>query len=203
MPPRRTPLLFRIIGWALGAALVAVLTVTLPLPADHAFGGSDHPLLAIADLRGHALVLLDPDRPDEARRILLPGGPHELVALPDGRVVASIEQAGLLAVVEIETGEVRAVATGGAPHGLAVAGGVLYVTDREQDLVRRFLVTTWIELDPVPAGHWPHAVVATSAGVAVANAGDSTLSLHGRSVDAARDGCCQCGWPGRDGGCAG
>lgn len=31
-----------------------------------------------------------------------PGGPHELLRLPDGRIVASLEQAGALAVIEID-----------------------------------------------------------------------------------------------------
>ncbi len=83
----------------------------------------------------------------------------------------------MLAIVDPRSGEVREVPTGGMPHGLAVADGVLYVSDRERDAVRRFFVATWVELAPLPSGHWPHAVVATADGVAVANAGDSKLTL--------------------------
>lgn len=147
--------------------------------------------LLVADLRGHALVVLDPARPDHARRIALPGGPHELLRLPDGRVAVSLEQAGAIALVDLDSGVVESLTAGGLPHGLALQhtpeGDRLLVTDRARDAVRRFVIggapSTWEELDAIPMPGWPHAVAARADGaVAVARAGDAVLSLEGRDV---------------------
>lgn len=51
--------------------------------------------LLATDLRGHALAVINVAS-GQTRRIALDGGPHELLPLPDGRVVASLEQAGAL-----------------------------------------------------------------------------------------------------------
>ena len=162
------------------AALVAVLLLGLP----HHASGETAPAfeLAVADLRGHALVLLD--TADGSRRTIpLPGGPHEMALLPDGRLVLSLEQSGALAVVDPASGAVETLAVGGLPHGLAVIGNVLIVTDRSRDVLRRFELTgrtaaDWRELVPVPAGHWPHIIAPLPDGeFAVANAGDSTLRI--------------------------
>ena len=59
--PRVWSVAARVGGWTLAALLVAFLTVTLPMPMEGAAddrGG----LLVVADLRGRALVLFDPDR---------------------------------------------------------------------------------------------------------------------------------------------
>lgn len=140
-------------------------------------------LLVAADLRGHALLLFDPARPEDARRIPLPGGPHELALLPDGRVVTSLEQAGALALVDVSTAVVESIAVGGLPHGLVVHDGVLEFTDRDRDQVRRLRIADWAELDPIPSGHWPHALAALpQGGLVVANAGDDSLTMAGRTV---------------------
>lgn len=166
-----------------GALLSLGLFASAPVPRGEQ--------LAVADLRGHALVVIDPTRPDEARRISLPGGPHELLRLPDGRIAVSLEQSGAVAVVDIGTGVVESIETGGLPHGLALQrtlkGDRLLVTDREHDAVRRFAASgaapTWNELEAIPAGGWPHAVVAGARGVvAIARARDSMLSVDGRDI---------------------
>ncbi len=138
--------------------------------------------LIVADLRGDALVVIDLGgaRP---RHIALPGGPHELLQLPDGRIVASLEQAGVLAVIEIDSGAVEIVVTGGLPHGLGYDAGTLFVTDREAGAVRRMIVDGWSELAPLPAAEMPHAVAVLAGGtIAVANAGDDTLQLGDRLI---------------------
>lgn len=143
----------------------------------------EHRLLVIADLRGQALLLLDPAAPEAARRIPLPGGPHELVLLPDGRVAASLEQSGTLAVVDPGSGAVDVITLGGVPHGLALRDGVLHVTDREHGTVRRLRLDGWVEEAPVPAGTWPHAVaLLPDGGLAVADAATSTLRIAGRAL---------------------
>ncbi len=175
---------------ALGALVVCAVFL-LPGHARHARGASIPAVtLAVADLRGHALVLLDTATGD-TRRIALPGGPHEMVRLADGRLVLSLEQAGALAVVDPATGAVASRDIGGLPHGLALQGGVLTVTDRSRDVLRRFDVSPggspagWLELAPVPAGHWPHVIEPlTGGGLAVANAGDSTLRIGDTLVTA-------------------
>lgn len=99
--------------------------------------------LAVADLRGHALVVLNTGAPGAARRIALPGGPHEFAALPDGRIAVSLEQYdprgevlaaslsadGVVALVQHD--QVRRVVVGGVPDGLAFSpdGRWLYVGD--------------------------------------------------------------------------
>ncbi|MEX2446444.1 MAG: hypothetical protein WD734_03815 [Dehalococcoidia bacterium] len=139
--------------------------------------------LVAADLRGHALLVFDPSKPDTARRIPLPGGPHELLRLPDGRVVVSLEQRGALAVVDLDGGIVQTVEVGGIPHGLAVEHGVLTVTDRSADVLRRFALGTWAELPPQPVARWPHAVQAfPGGGLAVASADADLLTVNGRGI---------------------
>jgi streptogramin lyase len=167
---------------ALAVVFVLTLAWTLPLEESHAATDS-HQLLVVADLRGHALVIVDLAEPAATRRIALPGGPHELVRLPDGRVVASLEQAGALAVVDVSRGEVETVMLGGLPHGLTLHDGVLQVTDRSRGAVRQLRTSDWREEPAIAAGMWPHAVAALPAGgVAVADAGGNSLLLNGRRV---------------------
>ena len=166
-------------------ALVAFVGLYIAWPFE---GGSAGPTgsVAVADLRGHALVLIDLARADEPARVALPGAPHELVELADGRIVASLGRAGALAIVTPESGHVEVLAIGGIPHGLAVDAGqsseqTLYVTDRSRDLVRRLRVADWSEDRPLPSGALPHSVAVLAGGMlAVANAGDSTLQLGER-----------------------
>lgn len=166
-------------------ALALLLAWSLPVEAAPyaAPAGSAGRLLAVADLRGHALLILDPAVADAARRIPLPGAPHEIVLLPDGRVVVSLEQSGALAVVDLVTGTVDLVPLGGVPHGLAVRDGVIHVTDRDRGVVRSLRVDGWAEDVPVEAGTWPHAVALLPGGVmAVADAASSALRIGGRAV---------------------
>jgi sugar lactone lactonase YvrE len=170
---------------AAALALVAALALYLWWPLGTAAAPSGR--LAVADLRGRALVLVDLERPGEAQRVPLPAPPHELVELADGRVVASLDRRGALAVVSPDAAAVEFVRTGGAPHGLAIgvgrAGETLYVTDRSRDLVRRFSTRDWSEGEPLPAGATPHDVGVLPGGtLAIANAGDSTLQLGGRAL---------------------
>ncbi|TAK77543.1 MAG: hypothetical protein EPO16_05195 [Dehalococcoidia bacterium] len=180
----------RSVGYSLliGVAFTGAL-LSLGLFASAPVSGDER--LVVADLRGHALVVIDPARPDEARRISLPGGPHELLQMPDGRIAVSLEQSGAVAIVDIESGAIESLETGGLPHGLALQrtleGDRLLVTDREHDAVRRFAVgsaaSTWNELEAIAVAGWPHAVVAGSGGsVAVARARDSMLSMDGRDI---------------------
>ncbi|MGE3962150.1 MAG: YncE family protein [Dehalococcoidia bacterium] len=163
----------------LGAA-VNVRSVTVPAVAAAALllfalvwspaSPAPEPLL-VADLRGHALLVVDPAHPEDARRIELPGGPHELLRLPDGRVLVSLEQSGALAAVDLATGAVEVVDVGGLPHGLALDGGTVLVTDRSVDAIRRFDLESWRELEAIGSGAWPHAVaVVPSGAVAVTSA---------------------------------
>lgn len=139
--------------------------------------------LLVADLRGHALLVVDPAHPDAARRIDLPGGPHELLRLPDGRVLVSLEQSGALAVVDLVSGGVEVIEVGGLPHGLAIDGGVVLVTDRSVDAVRRFdlgvlSASGWSEFEPLASGRWPHAVAVTPSGeIAVTSAEPGSVTL--------------------------
>lgn len=162
----------------LAASLSALGALVLFVAASRTGDGDGR--LLVADLRGRALVIVDLARPEELRRIALPGGPHELLELPDGRIVASLEQSGALAVVDLASGEVERIATGGLPHGLALDGTTLYVTDRAVGGVRRFDTGDWSEREPVEAGAWPHAVAVLPGGaLAVANASASTLLIGG------------------------
>lgn len=134
--------------------------------------------LLVADLRGHALLVVDPADPAAARRIALPGGPHELLRLPDGRVLVSLEQSGALAVVDVDSGVVELIGVGGLPHGLALAGDTVLVTDRSVSAVRRFDLDRWSEREALSTGWWPHAVAVTPGGeVAVTSAEPGIVSL--------------------------
>lgn len=175
--PRRDP--------ALAAALLALLALALLVAAPRRLlpASPPHLRLAVADLRGHALVVGNPRDPASARRIPLAGGPHELVALADGRLAVSLEQAGALAIVDAASGAVETLHIGGTPHGLALMAGTLYVTDRSTNTLRRFTVGSWQELPPLAAGAWPHAVQPLPGGaLAVANAAGDTLAIGAHVV---------------------
>lgn len=144
------------------------------------------PRLLVADLRGHALVELDlaataTGQEAVVSRTPLPGAPHELLALPDGRILASLEREGLLALLDTASGALELREVGGLPHGLALQGDVLHVTDRSQDAVRRFRLGSGAladaeELAALDGGHWPHAVALLPGGTpVVAAAADGTL----------------------------
>lgn len=164
-----------------GIALLAAALAAAPIDGRAA---ADPPLI-VADLRGDALVIVDPHDSGSARRIELPGGPHELVHLPDGRVAVTLEQSGRVALVDVTTGEVEVREIGGLPHGMDERGGVLYVTDRAVDAVRRFSLAGWVELQPLAAGEWPHAVrVLPDGRIVTANAADSTLRIGDIAVAA-------------------
>ena len=166
---------------AAAALLVVAASLYLlgPWPAQPAAPAGT---LLVADLRGDVLVALDLARPDAPRRIALPAGPHELIALGDGRVVASLERAGALAVVDLDSGQVELLEVGGTPHGLALDGGTLLFTDSSADAVRRLRVSDWSELPALRAGADPHALAVGEGVVAVANAADSTVTLGDRVV---------------------
>ncbi|MFA7249278.1 MAG: YncE family protein [Dehalococcoidia bacterium] len=166
---------------ALACLLVLAALFLAPRPV---LGAAPPPsTLLIADLRGHALVVASTADPSGVLRIPLPGGPHEMVALPDGRVAVSLEQYRAIALVDPRTGHVESLDVGGTPHGLAVAGDTLYVTDRSVSAVRRFALGTWEERTPVPAGAWPHIVEPRPDGsLAIANAADDTVTLGERSA---------------------
>ena len=156
-------------GPVLLAVLVAVLlfVVAARSPGSSSAAATSD-LLVVADLRGQALVVVDPAAPEAARRIPVPGGPHELLRLPDGRVVASLEQSGALAFVDLATGEVERREIGGRPHGLVLQpDGILLVTDRDAEAVRRFVLQGGEELAPLRAEGWPHAVALGPAGEVV------------------------------------
>lgn len=162
-------------GPLLLAALVAVLLLVVAARSPGSSSAASPPdLLVVADLRGQALIVVDLAVPKAARRIPVPGGPHELLSLPDGRVVVSLEQSGALAFVHLATGEVEHREIGGRPHGLALQpDGVLLVTDRDAEAVRRFGLRGGEELVPLRAEGWPHAVALGPAGeviVALASA---------------------------------
>ena len=172
--PRRAFAVVRALPIAV-PALAAVALVALALGWSPR--SAPDPLI-VADLRGHALVVLDPSAPEAARRIDLPGGPHELLRLPDGRVLVSLEQYGALALVDVGSGDVERIEVGGNPHGLALDGDAVLVTDRSVEQVRRFALDDWRELDPLPSSHWPHAVAVTPSGaVAVTSAEPGTVRV--------------------------
>ncbi len=164
------------------AALALVLATFAALSlegADASVGARLEGRLAVADLRGHALVVVDRATLEVDRRIALPGGPHELVRLPDGRIGASLEQRGALALISVDTGSVEIVEVGGAPHGLDVSRGILYVTDRSAGSIRRFELEEWREFEPADGGTTPHSVaVMPDGGLVVASAGADALSLN-------------------------
>lgn len=168
---------------AVAVALIAVLSVLFLVPRPVAIATPPALTLAVADLRGHALVVVRTDDRSATRRIALPGGPHEMVALPDGRLVVSLEQYGALAVVDVARGDVTRLTVGGVPHGLAVDGTTLYVTDRSADAVRRFSIDTLEERAPLPVGVTPHIVATGADGtLLVANAGEDTLNIGERKL---------------------
>jgi DNA-binding beta-propeller fold protein YncE len=163
---------------------LAVLALVVAWPAaGRARAAEDPGELLVADLRGRSLNVVDLELGSVTDRIALPGGPHELLALPGGRVLVSLEQAGLLALVDLARREVETVEVGGLPHGLALDGDDVLVTDRAADTVRRFTLDGFDELPSTPAGTWPHAVATLPDGrIAVAAARSDALLLGDREI---------------------
>ena len=159
--------------------LLFLLALLVTWPVAARVGAADQKdQLLVADLRADELLLVDTGARGVTSRLALPGAPHELLELPDGRVVASIEQHGLLAIADLDSGQIEVVAVGGVPHGLALDGDLLLVTDRDSDQIRRFELGHWNELTPIATARWPHAVAVTSDGrVVVAAALDNVLAL--------------------------
>lgn len=154
--------------------LFAVVAPSPPgTPQPHALEAGT---LVVADLRGHALTVIA--LPSGAtRRIPLEGGPHELLPLAGGRMAASLEQAGRVALVELAGGRVDYLETGGLPHGLALDGDTLLVTDRAAAAIRRFDVTARAELAPVEGGALPHQLAIAGGALLVADASSDRLGL--------------------------
>ena len=168
---------------SLGVAGIALLALALAVLAIVWSPERAPTPLLVADLRGHALVVLDPADPAAARRIPLPGGPHELLRLPDGRVLVSLEQSGTLALVDVSSGAVEAIEVGGIPHGLALRDGVIFVTDRSVNLVRRFELDGWRELSSIATGATPHAVaLLPDGGLVVTSADPGSVNLDGVDI---------------------
>ena len=163
--------------------LLTALLVVSPFPREVAARSMDRHQVVVADLRGQAVLVVDARTGDVVTRIAVPGGPHELLELPDGRIAASLEQAGLLALIDLD-GVVETVEIGGTPHGLALDGETLLVTDRATNEIRRFALLDWLELAPIKSGDWPHAVAMLPDGrLAIAEAGSSTLTVGGISLE--------------------
>lgn len=177
-PRRRLDAALAILALVLAAVAVASGTAGAPPESSTPTTGT----LVVADLRGHALTIIE--LASGARRsIPLEGGPHELLPLPDGRLAVSLEQAGRIALVAWRGGAVEYLDTGGLPHGLALDGSSLLVTDRAAEAVRRFELGTWREVERVEAGRLPHQVVAPGGALFVADASSDRLALGaGRSV---------------------
>ena len=55
--------------WAGAAALVVGIAMLVPMTGDHVFGGGQHEVLAVADLRGRALILFDTERDRKSTRL--------------------------------------------------------------------------------------------------------------------------------------
>ncbi len=162
---------------ALGAGMPGAPPAPSAVETAHLTGS-----LVVADLRGHALTIIQLPAADR-RSIPLEGGPHELLPLPDGRLAVSLEQAGRIALVDWHRANVAYLETGGLPHGLALDGTSLLVTDRAAEAVRRFDLGSWRELEPARAARLPHQVVAPGGALFVADASSDRLALgDGRSV---------------------
>lgn len=165
-------------------ALIGLAAATLgPARApSNRVPGIEAGTLVVADLRGHALTLLDLGG-GGATRIALGGGPHELVTLPDRRMAVSLEQLGRVAIVDLATAGVEYLDTGGLPHGLALDGAALLVTDRASGSIRRFDTNAWSEGPSVDGGALPHQVAMAGRTVLVADAAATRLDLAaGRGV---------------------
>lgn len=163
--------------------LLTALLVVSPVPREVAARSIDRHQIVVADLRAQSVLVVDTRTGDIVRRIAVPGGPHELLELPDGRIAASLEQAGLLALIDLD-GVVEVIEVGGTPHGLALDGETLLVTDRATNELRRFALREWQELAPIQTGDWPHAVVVLPDGrLAIAEAGSSTLTVGEMSLE--------------------
>lgn len=163
---------------------LAVLALLIAWPTlDRVIAAEPPTTLVVADLRADELLLVNPEDGVVSARIPLPGGAHELLTLPDGRVAVSIEQRGLLAVVNLDTAEVTEIAVGGTPHGLALEGSTLLVTDRATNQIRRFALDGWGELPATATGDWPHAIALTADGrLVVAAARDNALRFGDRAL---------------------
>lgn len=144
--------------------------VTLALPgAPHEMVHLNGRLYITLD-RSNLLVEVEPRAPGILRTLALPGRPHG-IATDGTSLFITLDDADEVVTLNVATFQVRdRQPTGDTPHAVAVADGVLYVTDSRDNTVRR--IATGRDTVVADAGELPESIVVTQ-GLAITGDADS------------------------------
>lgn len=122
--------------------------------------------IVVANLRAESLTFHDLAR-SRATTLVLPGPPHEMLAL-GGRLYVTLGRANLVAEVDpAGPGILRLLQLSGEPHGIAERDGKLLVTLDKAAAVVTVDLATFTEISREPAGDTPHIVLVSSHGTFV------------------------------------
>lgn len=149
------------IDLATGALLPRIGVGTSPHGGIFAADG----MLYVPDRDGGTISVIDPVRLDVVRTIKVGQGPGSIVAAPDGTLWFVNAYDGTLQSIDPRTGTATApIPVGGTLGGLAISGGMLYVTVTSQDEVLPIDTRTHAFGTPIAVGRAPRAIVADAGG---------------------------------------
>lgn len=133
--------------------------------------------LFTADLRSSDVSVYAVPSGELVARIPLPRNPHELALSSDGRFVfTALYHSSLIARINVESYEVELLPGPPSPHGIAAVEGGIAITSGEAGSVTIIDGGGRIPAT-VRTGRTPHALAVHEGLLAVANAGDNSLSL--------------------------
>jgi DNA-binding beta-propeller fold protein YncE len=134
--------------------------------------------IVVANLRSESLTFHDLAR-NRATTLVLPGPPHEMLAL-GGRLYVTLGRANLVAEVDPGgPGILRLLQLAGEPHGIAERDGALLVTLDKAAAVVSIDPATFTEISREPTGDTPHMVAVSPHGTFVTDSRDNTLRRLG------------------------
>ncbi|PWB42172.1 MAG: hypothetical protein C3F10_13695 [Dehalococcoidia bacterium] len=144
-------------------------------------------VVVVANLRAESLTFHDLGR-GRATTLVLPGPPHEMLAL-GGRLYVTLGRADLVAEVDPGgPGILRLLHLPGEPHGIAERDGRLLVTLDKAAAVVTIDPASFAETSREPTGDTPHVVAVSSHGTFVTDSRDNTVRRLGTPPQTATTG---------------
>jgi DNA-binding beta-propeller fold protein YncE len=145
-------------------------------------------VLVIGQLRGEGLTIHDFEDAPGARELLLPGPPHEMVAV-DGRLYVTLGRGNAVAEIDpLAPGVLRVLRLEGEPHGIAAAGDKLFVTLDRGDALVTVELPAFVELSRSYTGDTPHTVAGAGSTAFVTDSRDNRIEAMGAMSGSAATG---------------
>lgn len=175
----RTSRMNRLAGVAiLPIMLLAILVFSRSAQSEKELDLPAAGTIVVANLRAESLTFHDLLR-DQATTLVLPGPPHEMVAL-GSRLYVTLGRANLVAEVDPGgPGILRLLQLTGEPHGIAERDGKLLVTLDKAAAVVTIDPASFTETSREPTGDTPHIVAGSSHGTFVTDSRDNAIRRLG------------------------